>query len=159
MLGRFGKTLRLLGFDTLIAGPDLSDTEILNQCLEQNRYLVTNDKLFHSRMALKNNLDGSEAKSLLLDSTAPQSDQLKVFFDYFGIDPSFIDLDDPKKFISRCTNCNGELEEVTKEEIKDKINDGTYEKQEEFWKCNDCEQVYWIGSHWNNIKTSLEKIK
>ena len=158
MLGRFGKTLRLLGFDTLIASPELTDTEILNQCLEQNRYLITNDKLFHSRMNNKTNSNGSEAKSLLIDSTAQLPDQLSIFFKFFNIDFSFNDFNKPESFISRCTNCNGQLKEVSKDEIKDKVNNGTYEHQERFWICTSCHNVYWIGSHWNNIKNTLKKI-
>lgn len=158
MLGKFGKILRILGFDTLIASPNLSDTEILNQCLTENRYLITNDKRFHDRMHDKTNDNGSKAKSLLLDSTADQVDQLKVFFDYFSIDSSFIDLNNPDAFLSRCTLCNGKLNEIAKEEVKDKINEGTYNNQSKFWICSVCKNVYWIGSHWNNIKLSLEKI-
>lgn len=159
MLGKFGKILRILGFDTLIASPDLSDTEILEQCLLENRFLITNDKLFHARMATRKNSNGSDAKSLLLDSTAEQSDQLEKFFSYFGIDKSFIDLDHPEKFLTRCTICNGTLREISKEEVKDKINNGTYESQEHFWICANCHNIYWIGSHWKNIKASLEKIQ
>lgn len=159
MLGKFGKILRILGFDTLIADPGLSDTEILERCLLENRYLITNDKLFHSRMANKKNSDNSDAKSLLLDSAVDQTDQLEIFFTYFGIDKSFIDLDHPEKFLTRCTTCNGELQEISKEEVKDKINNGTYESQDHFWICSECHNIYWIGSHWKNIKVSLEKIK
>ena len=159
MLGKFGKMLRILGFDTLIAPPELSDTEILNQCLAENRFLITNDKLFHSRMAHKINSDNTEAKALLMDSTAPQSDQLKFFFDYFKVDKSFLaDLDHPEKFFSRCTLCNGELRSISKEEVKDKINGGTYNSQDHFWICTSCKNIYWVGSHWNNIKSILEKI-
>ena len=158
MLGKFGKILRILGFDTLIAPPDLSDTEILNQCLLENRFLITNDRLFHSRMVNKTNSDGSEARSLLMDSTAPQPDQLKEFFTFFGIDKSFIDLNHPENFLSRCTNCNGILKDISKEEVKHKINNGTFQNQEKFWICSSCGNIYWIGSHWNNIKASLEKI-
>lgn len=158
MLGKFGKTLRMIGFDTLIASPNLTDTEILQKCLEENRYLVTNDKRFHERLTNKNNSDGSEAKSLLMDSTAPQPVQLKSFFSFFNIDSSFIDLDNPGNMKSRCTNCNGSLQKVPKDIIKEKVNAGTYESQEIFWVCEDCEQVYWIGSHWNNIKKTLETL-
>ncbi len=158
MLGKFGKILRILGFDTLIAPPELSDTEILEQCLFENRYLVTNDRLFHSRMKNRTNADGSESKSLLLDSTADQKDQLDIFFKFFAIDKSFIDLEHPENFLTRCTNCNGKLQEITKEEVKDKVNNGTYENHEHFWICSDCKNIYWIGSHWKNIKASLELI-
>ena len=158
MLGKFGKILRILGFDTLIASPEMSDTEILNQCLAENRSLITNDRLFYNRMGNKTNSDGYPAKALLMDSTAPQSNQLKLFFDFFQIDRSFIDLEHPEKFLSRCTLCNGELKNISKEEAKKKINNGTYINQDKFWICSSCHNVFWIGSHWNNIKASLEKI-
>ena len=158
MLGKFGKILRILGFDTVIASPTLSDTEILNQCLSENRHLITNDRKFHERMKDKTNSNGSKAKSLLLDSTADQVDQLKVFFDFFQIDSSFIDLHNPESFLSRCTLCNGELKDISKEEAKKMVNNGTYQNQNKFWICLNCKNIFWIGSHWNNIKISLEKV-
>ena len=158
MLGKFGKILRILGFDTIIASPNFSDTEILNQCLSENRYLITNDRKFHERMKDKTNSNGSKAKSLLLDSTAEQVDQLKVFFEYFQIDTSFIDLHNPESFLSRCTLFNCVLKEISKEEAKKMVNAGTYQNQNKFWICLNCKNIYWIGSHWNNIKISLENL-
>lgn len=158
MLGKFGKTLRILGFDTLIASPSLTDSEILNQCLRENRYLVTNDRKFHDRFPNKVNADGNSAKSLLLDSSLKQVDQLRIFFDFFGIDISIFDLDHPEAFQSRCTNCNGLLQEIEKKNVKEKINKGTFENQSKFWICLSCDNVYWIGSHWSNIKNNLQEL-
>ncbi|MCL9818525.1 Mut7-C RNAse domain-containing protein, partial [Natronocalculus amylovorans] len=27
------------------------------------------------------------------------------------------------------------------------------------WECRDCEQVFWKGSHWDNVKQRLEKLE
>jgi hypothetical protein len=158
MLGKFGKMLRILGFDTLIAPPNLTDTEILNQCLLENRFLITYDRLFHSRLSSKKLADGRDAKSLFLDKS-DQVEQLTEFFHFFDINPEFLDLNDPNpSFVSRCTSCNGSLSEISKEEAKEKLQTGTFNSHEKFWCCNDCQQIYWIGSHWNNIKVILLKV-
>jgi uncharacterized protein with PIN domain len=44
MLGKLGRWLRILGYDTLVADKCTSDTTILLICRIDNRYLLTRDK-------------------------------------------------------------------------------------------------------------------
>ena len=34
-----------------------------------------------------------------------------------------------------------------------------YRNYNRFWLCKKCLQVYWKGSHWNNINDTLLKVK
>jgi len=59
---------------------------------------------------------------------------------------------------TRCTACNGPLEKVAKERVRDRVEEGTWSVHSEFWRCRDCGKVYWQGAHWKNIRRRLEKI-
>ncbi len=59
---------------------------------------------------------------------------------------------------TRCTACNGPLENVAKELVRDRVAEGTWSVHSEFWRCRDCGKVYWQGAHWRNIRGRLERI-
>ena len=44
MLGKLGRWLRILGYDTLIANPRVDDTTILRICRQDSRILLTRDR-------------------------------------------------------------------------------------------------------------------
>ena len=48
---------------------------------------------------------------------------------------------------------------VSKKEVLNKVPSGTLKRYEMFWVCTGCEKVYWRGSHWKNINTTLAKAK
>ena len=56
MFGKLGNFLRILGFDTKIADPNLSDKEIFQQVISSNRMLITRDyEFYQSSMNLESN--------------------------------------------------------------------------------------------------------
>jgi len=62
--------------------------------------------------------------------------------------------------MERCTLCNSIIRNVGSFETdilktKDYVYPERLEKGKEFWICDNCDQVYWQGSHWKNI---LERI-
>ena len=59
---------------------------------------------------------------------------------------------------TRCTACNGLLEKVSKDQVKDQVAEGTWSVHQDFWMCKECRKVYWQGAHWKNIRRRLEKI-
>ncbi|MEK7805847.1 MAG: Mut7-C RNAse domain-containing protein, partial [Planctomycetota bacterium] len=48
---------------------------------------------------------------------------------------------------TRCLVCNGLLEPVAKEKIKDKVPPYVYSTQDEFDICPQCGRIYWSGTH------------
>ena len=160
MLGKLGKFLRILGFNTVIATPELSDTEILEECLANHRILLTKDKEFHKRMINGKYRDESSGIAIYIDEPDLVS-QVSYFLNQLHIDLSHVDVNKPEQFIKRCSNCNGIVKEVQKSLIKNSITEGTYANHERFWQCTNasCKNIFWIGSHWTNIIKTIEEIK
>ena len=48
---------------------------------------------------------------------------------------------------ARCTECNGELKITDKDIILNQVPKGVIEKIDEFWKCTNCDKIYWEGTH------------
>ena len=48
---------------------------------------------------------------------------------------------------TRCTRCNGELEDVDKQEISARLEPKTRKYYDNFRICSECGQVFWQGSH------------
>jgi uncharacterized protein with PIN domain len=42
------------------------------------------------------------------------------------------------------------------EKAKDKVPEGVFLMNREFFQCRSCGKVYWRGTHWLNIKKRLE---
>jgi len=117
----------MMGHDTEIASDELTDRRILDKAEEQGRLVLTRD----SDLKKMN----SSVRVILLDSKDFE-DQLKQVFTRLDLDTSF-----PKG--SRCSHCNGELEETGDSE----------------WVCKACGQKYWEGSHWDRIKEIEERLE
>ena len=56
---------------------------------------------------------------------------------------------------SLCPVCGGSLGEVTKDGLAGVVPASSLEAYDEFWLCNSCGKVFWRGSHWGNIQTTI----
>jgi uncharacterized protein with PIN domain len=136
MLGKLATYLRMCGYDTAYAldrGLE-ADERLLELAREEDRLLVTRDSALASRA------DGLRISSL--DVT----DQLREL----ATAGFALDLSEP----ARCAECNGELVAVNETE-------GTPEYAPEptempVWRCPDCGQYFWKGSHWASVRKTLE---
>ena len=138
MLGKLRVYLRLCGFDAAYAG-DLgveADDRLLEIATEEGRILVTRDV----------QLAGRADRSVLLTERAVEAQltELRV---------AGVELEAADRPV-RCGRCNGRLEpipegESTPEYAPDPA--GT-----DCWRCRDCGQVFWKGSHWDRMRRVLE---
>jgi uncharacterized protein with PIN domain len=48
---------------------------------------------------------------------------------------------------TRCAACNGELADVPKDQVADRLEPGTRRRYERFARCRSCDRVYWHGAH------------
>lgn len=146
MLGTLAKWLRLLGFDTFYASSDISDDELLDIAEKERRILITRDKQLIKR-AEKNGLKVTkiETYDLILQIKKVLQDNHIVF--------------NENDILSRCSTCNTVLEKVSKEEIKDLVPDRVFQNHEVFWHCPGCGKIYWLGSHYNNMRETIQKIR
>jgi uncharacterized protein len=58
---------------------------------------------------------------------------------------------------SRCMKCGGELNEVDKEVVKERIPLKTYRWVNDYFECSRCGKLYWHGTHWQRIQQKLAR--
>ena len=57
------------------------------------------------------------------------------------------DLDPFARAFTRCVACDGPLEEVARESVRNEVPPISFEAFTRFWRCGDCGRVLWRGSH------------
>lgn len=149
MLGRLARWLRLLGYDTLYY-PRIEDSLLLRIAREEDRILLTRDTRLVKVRGLNN--------YLLLSENDP-FEQLKKVISTFGISP-FSKCDEASATlpVNRCSLCNSILEDVPKEEAKDRVPEYVYLTMESFKKCLKCDKYYWEGTHRERLRKKLMDI-
>ena len=145
MLGKLARFLRFLGFDTLYRSKE-SVNDMLEDSQKDSRVLLSRSEQIISLCAKKN------VQSLLISSMKIK-EQLQTLKDELTI--SYIIP--PEKM--KCSVCNGDLTKRKKEEILDRIHEGTAKFYVDFWECNNCKKIYWHGSHWEDIKRIIEELE
>lgn len=140
-VGKLARYLRMAGFDTAyIQGQ--SDKNIISQMLGEKRALLSRDrKLLMQKVIEYGYLPRS-------DDAAEQLQEVCHRFHLF---------DDVHPF-SRCPNCNGLLQPVSKEEIVDQLEPLTKKHFDDFSQCPGCRKVYWAGSHRRRLDERVKDI-
>ena len=144
MLGTLAKWLRLFGFDTFYANTEMKDENLLQITKKENRIIITRDKQLISR-GRKENLQVIEINTTDLD------EQLSYVLSHVKINKNAI--------LSRCSLCNTVLDEIKKNDVKDKVPEKVFENNEKFWFCPKCNKPYWMGSHYDKIINKIDEIK
>jgi len=139
MLGTLAKWLRIMGYDTIYGDGD--DSRLIKIAVDEKRVLLTRDKELHKRCP----------DSILIESTE-LGEQIKNVMN--SLDLKII----MENTLTRCTVCNVPVEKISKEQVKGKVPAHAYETHDEFWICPECKRIYWIGTHWENMKNFMEKL-
>jgi len=145
MLGKLARWLRMLGYDTKYFN-DMDDDEILKVAYEEKRILLTRDYQFFKKASILG------VKAVFVDGEthaerlAELSRELNIRLE--------ININE-----SRCPKCNAKIKPISKEEVRNRVHKSTYKTYDEFWICTGCNQIYWKGSHWRKIKSTLNKAK
>lgn len=137
MLGTLSKWLRLLGFDVVYPGP-VPDSEIKQIAAKEGRIILTRDKELGST---------KKVRALYV-----KSDNLEEQLS-FVVSELELKVTNP---MSRCSLCNSPVEKVDKSSVEEKVPNGVFERQEDFWFCPNCSKYYWKGSHWDKITRTIE---
>ncbi len=139
MLGNIAKKLRLLGYDSEFSS-NMNDDELILKAKNENRIIITKDELL-SRQAKKKNVQ-------LIHVTANNEvEQLVQIYKKLELTKSVI-----SGTKTRCTICNNQLDSIDKNQVIGKVPDGVLEQTDHFWKCNECDRIYWEGSHIKNLQ-------
>jgi uncharacterized protein len=141
-LGKLAQKLRLLGFDTLFRN-DFEDDEIIGISLKEKRIILTRDKGILKQNAVTH--------GYWIRNDDPKK-QLTEVIERFHLQNAF-------RPFSRCSNCNGELEEVSGSELTSLLPEDTLSYYSEFWKCKGCGKIYWEGSHFKKIQNWVDRLK
>ncbi|AUX07721.1 hypothetical protein AArcSl_0063 [Halalkaliarchaeum desulfuricum] len=148
MLGKLTTYLRMCGYDAAYAldrGIE-HDGELLAVAREENRTLLTRDRSLADRAAADQQDDTAPGSVLL--SEREVTDQLRELRDA-GFDLS---LSDPP---TRCGRCNGRLEPPASDDPRPEY----VPDQDPVWRCRDCGQWFWKGSHWEDVAARLEDVR
>jgi len=143
MLGTIAKKLRIFGFDCKYHNT-MNDNDLILAAKKENRIIITRD----SRLAA--NAVQSHITTIELE-TDTEKEQLVEIAHKINLEKFSIDY-------SRCSLCNGMLEQVEKYAIIEKIPPRIAESVEKFWQCKDCNHIYWVGTHIRNLEKLIAEI-
>ncbi|MGI0004181.1 MAG: Mut7-C RNAse domain-containing protein [Candidatus Nitrosotenuis sp.] len=145
MLGTIAKKLRILGFDCRYSAT-IDDEDILLAAKKEDRAIITKDR----QLAI----NAKKHDILAVDiSTYTEKDQMVEIAEKLSLGKYKLDVSN-----ARCSMCNGNLNEIKKEQIADKIPLKTAQNTERFWICNDCKHIYWEGTHIRNLEKLIAEI-
>jgi len=140
-LGKLARKLRLLGFDTYFES-NLDDNEIIRMSLAESRIVLSRDK------ELINNSRITQGYRILSSDPREQIREVMIRFN----------LQNNLNPFSRCIDCNGMIENVSKESVNEYLPPKTRQYFDEFFRCRGCGKIYWEGSHYENMKKQIQNL-
>ena len=143
MLGSLARWLRICGYDSIYRR-DTEDEILIQESISSGRILLTKDHQLSLNAGKRN------VESIQVEGTSD--------FQMLGFVAQTLELD-LKVSESRCPKCNGEINQVQKEMVREKVPENSYNAFEDYWECTDCDSVYWRGGHWDNIVTTITKAR
>ncbi|MDJ0706801.1 MAG: Mut7-C RNAse domain-containing protein [Leptolyngbyaceae cyanobacterium MO_188.B28] len=140
-LGKLAIYLRLLGFDGLYQN-NYSDPQLAELAHRDRRILLTQDRALLKRSIIRYGYCVRAS-----DPMQQLQEVLRRFQLFDAIAP-----------FQRCLRCNGRLKPVEKAEICDRLEPLTQKYYTEFRICQDCQQIYWKGSHYERMQTLIDGV-
>lgn len=143
-LWKLARRLRLLGFDTAF-DPHADDADLAARAKRVARILLTCDR----GLLMRRTVDRG-----ILVKHAPADEQLRQIL-------ARLDLYGECRPFTRCTMCNGTLEEISKdsdqfETLRGQIPGGVLEWCREYYRCLGCGKAYWPGAHCANLERIVD---
>ena len=145
MLGKLAKKLRLLGFDSLYSS-NIEDDELLRVAKTENRIIITKDVQLAEKAKKHEIMTISITKSNEIDQFFQINEKVKLGRCIVGANTS------------RCPVCNGDLKNINKKDVSNKVPVGVFENISDFWICNKCEKIYWEGTHIKNLQKFTDEL-
>ena len=140
-LGRLTAHLRMLGFDCVYQN-HFDDPIMADIVQREERILLTRDRRLLMRKII---LHGYCLRSL--NSLEQLTEVIQRF-----------ELTNKIQPFHRCLRCNHPLEAVDKDVILDRLKPLTKQYFEQFHICPACRQIYWKGSHYEQMQNLIERI-
>jgi uncharacterized protein with PIN domain len=159
MLGSIARKLRIFGFDTIYIA-QAHDDEILKMGIEQDRVILTADKELFKRIVKVG------ARGVLVSGGASELEDLAHILTKNGITSVGMN-----GIGSRCSVCNGPLEERTSDQLKNhernnddaNVNDVVVLDRviacyNQLFQCTACGKIYWEGGHLKHIRALVRNL-
>ncbi len=140
-LGKLAGYLRLLGFDAQYEN-HYQDPELASISAEDDRILLTRDRGLLKRKQVTH--------GYCVRADDPKEQIIEVLRKF--------DIADLVKPYTRCARCNGLLKPVPKQEVIDQLEPLTKKYYDQFMECQNCGQVYWKGSHFQELSEFLSQV-
>lgn len=140
-LGQLAVYLRMLGFDTLYRN-DYADDELARISSSEQRILLTRDKGLLKRSLV--------VYGYFMRETNPPRQTVEIVRRY--------NLAEVLIPLKRCIRCNGLLKPVNKEDILDRLEQNTSQFYDVFHICETCNQIYWKGSHYDQMVQFIDDV-
>jgi len=141
MLGSLARWLRIGGYDAEYRR-DAEDDSLMEEASSTGRILLTRDRVLTLRAKKRG------VETILVEGEG-DVEQLGALAAALGLEL------DPSN--SRCPRCNGSLTQVDRDHVCDRVPEASLEAFDVFWVCGSCGGVYWRGSHWDQIASTLDE--
>ena len=143
-VGKLAKWLRIMGYDALFfTGED--DGRMVKVALAQNRVILTKDTQIMRRRLITS----GRLKAILIEGDDPKA-QLQQIAEVLNLDYQF-------KPFSVCLECNENLVEKDKDEVRDLVPPYVFKTQNLYMECPSCHRIYWRGTHWQAMSRELDR--
>jgi uncharacterized protein with PIN domain len=145
MLGGLARWLRILGYEVRYDA-SAKDNNLLTIAGEENMVLLTRDEELHQRAIAK-----KIVSALVVGET--EEERLAQMSGTFGVRL------ETNVSETRCPECGSSLMAKSKRDLADEVPNESLKLYNQFWKCSNqnCGKVYWVGSHWKQIRQTLEE--
>ena len=143
MCGGLARWLRALGCDTFYR-QGVEDRELIEVALDDDRVVVTSDGGLLARKLFT----GGRLRAVALPRGLHLLDQLDFVVRALQL----------RVGEARCTLCNGELCPVSRDEVSDRVPARSLIWARHFFRCVDCDHVFWDGTHWKRISAVRDRV-
>jgi hypothetical protein len=140
-VGRLARWLRALGYDASYHAR-IDDAELVREAAAEGRVLLTRDRDLTKRRVIQTGL----VRAILIRDDAVTA-QLRQVFSELGLEL--------KEALTRCIECNAELEERVPAVVADRVPTYVRRTQSRYSECPACGRVYWAGTHWQRMREVL----
>lgn len=145
-VGRLARWLRALGYDALFVR-DIDDSALVRLALREGRIVLTRDTHILKRRVVTS----GRLKALLIEG--------ELVWDQLRQVVAALSLDSAGRAFSRCIECNQPLEERLPADVEGLVPPYVFRTQQEYAQCPSCRRIYWQGTHWQNMRRELGRIR
>jgi uncharacterized protein len=143
-LGGLARWLRAAGYRADWE-QQIDDAAAIQFAAARSAILLTTDSMLMERKVIRS----GSVTAMWLPPALSIAEQLQLVLETFRL----------PVLESRCMRCGGELRQVNKETVRERIPPRTYLWRDDYFECEECGQLFWHGTHWERIRNELRQLK